>query len=219
MQVSAPGSGSTSNLLNQNILVINQKTKLIEVNTEFGLYSKDGLQLGSVRQVGQSRLKKVFRFVDQLDQFFTHKFQVVDASGRVVLGLTRPRKFFLSRVVVTDAFGADVGEIVQQNVFGKIRFLFYAGGQEVGGIFAENWRAWNFAIRDSDGREVARVTKTFEGILRTLYTSADHYVLEVHEELEDPLRQFVFATAVSIDIALKQDARGLGRLSIFDLGS
>lgn len=204
-------------LLDQPILVVNQKWKFIEVNTEFAIYDANGEQIGAVRQVGQSTLKKIVRFIGDLDQYFTHKYQVVDASGTPVLLITRPAKIFKSRVIVQDATGGDVGQIIQRNVFGKIRFGFEVNGQDIGGIFAENWRAWNFSIKDSNDNEVARVTKTFEGLLKTAFTTADNYVLQVHQQLPDPLRQMVYASAVTIDTALKQDARGLNSGGAFDL--
>nr|MBA2497217.1 Scramblase [Acidimicrobiia bacterium] len=77
-------------------------------------------------------------------------------------------------------------------------------------INGENWRAWNFAIRDHDGNEIARITKTFEGIARTMFTTADNYVVQIHRPLEEPLRSLVVASALSVDTALKQDSRGLG---------
>lgn len=210
----APAGGG---LLDQPILVVNQKWKFIEVNTEFAIYDADGNQIGAVRQVGQSTLKKVVRFLGDLDQYFTHKYQVVDASGTPQLLITRPAKIFKSRVIVQNAVGAEVGQIIQRNVFGKIRFGFEVDGQDIGGIFAENWRAWNFSIKDANGTEVARVTKTFEGLLKTAFTTADNYVLQVHQQLPDPLRQMVYASAVTIDTALKQDARGLNAGSVFNV--
>jgi len=210
-----PATAAT--LLDHRVLVVNQKTKIIEVNTEYALFDSNGTQVGAVRQVGQSKLKKVLRFVGNIDQYFTHKYQVVDATGSVLLGITRPAKFIKSRVIVNDELGNEIGQIVQQNVFGKIRFGYMVNGQDLGGIFAENWRAWNFSIKDAQGQEVARITKTFEGILRTAFTTADNYVLQVHNELPDPLRQMVFASAVTVDTALKQDSRGFGFTNLIDI--
>jgi uncharacterized protein YxjI len=109
---------------------------------------------------------------------------------------------------VTRGNGAPVGEIIQANVFGKIRFDLVAGGQLVGAIQAENWRAWNFAISDASGAEVARITKTWEGLAKTLFTTADNYVVHVHTRLPDPLASMVIASALTVDTALKQDERG-----------
>jgi hypothetical protein len=43
-----------------------------------------------------------------------------------------------------------------------------------------------------------------------VFTTADNYVLEIKAPLADPLRSLVVATALCVDTALKQDARGLG---------
>ncbi|GAA3007685.1 phospholipid scramblase-related protein [Actinokineospora diospyrosa] len=197
-------------LFSEPVLVVNQKVKLIEMSNEYSVFDQGGRQLGQVVQVGQSALKKAVRFLGSYDQFFTHKLEVRDLSGQTVLRLTRPAKFVKSRMIVERGDGAPVGEIVQQNVFGKIRFGFVVNGQEIGGIQAENWRAWNFAILDHTGGEVARITKTFEGIAKTLFTSADNYVLQIHRQLQDPLLSMVVASALTVDTALKQDSRGFG---------
>jgi uncharacterized protein YxjI len=194
-------------LYEQSILVVNQKTKLIELTNEYEVYNGEGQQIGAVVQVGQTALKKAVRFVSNFDQFLTHRLEVRDATG-TILALTRPAKFVKSRVQVTRADGAPIGEIVQANVFGKIRFDLVANGQVVGAIQAENWRAWDFAIVDAAGTEVARITKRWEGLARTLFTTADKYVVHVHFRLPEPLASMVIAAALTVDTALKQDDRG-----------
>lgn len=200
------GGGS---LFTESVLVVNQKVKIIEVNQEYAVFDQAGQQIGAVRQVGQSAAKKVLRFVADVDQYLTHKFQVVDSNGQVVLALTRPAKFFKSRLIVEDGRGQEIGQIVQQNMIGKIRFGLESGGQQIGTLNGENWRAWNFNIQDHTGREVARITKTWEGMAKTLFTTADNYVVKIHEGLPQPLHSLVVASALGIDTALKQDSRGL----------
>jgi len=68
----------------------------------------------------------------------------------------------------------------------------------------------NFRIEDHTGQELARITKTFEGVAKTLFTTADNYVVQVHAAIPQPLNSLVIASAVSVDTALKQDSRGLG---------
>ena len=202
-----PGGGT---IFTEPVLVVNQKAKLIEVNNEYAIYDGNGRQLGAVRQVGQSMLKKAARILTSYDQFMTHKFQVVDMAGTVLLAVTRPAKFVKSRVLINDAVGGEIGQVVQQNMFGRIRFSLEAGGEPIGSINAENWRAWNFSIRDHTDTEVARITKTWEGLAKTMFTTADNYVVQIHRPLEEPLRSLVVASALSVDTALKQDQRGLG---------
>ena len=198
-------------LLERNRIVINQKAKLIEVVNEYKIRDEDGNEIGAIRQEGQSKLKKFARVVSSLDQFMTHELSVLDADGSKVLGVVRPRKFMKSTVQVTDGLGSPVGEIRQQNMIGKIRFgLHDATGSKIGEIRGENWRAWNFAIVDASDNEVARITKTWEGLAKTLFTTADDYLLDISGEISGALRTLVFASAVAVDTALKQDARGLG---------
>ncbi|MGN5635007.1 phospholipid scramblase-related protein [Streptomyces sp. AC154] len=206
-QGGGPGAGS---LFNQQVLVVNQKAKLIEVTNEYSVFDQHGNTVGSVVEVGQSALRKVVRFLSSIDQYMTHRLEIRDAYGQPQLLLTRPAKFIKSKVIVQRPDGQPVGEIVQQNAIGKINFAIMVDGQQVGAIKAENWRAWNFAIVDHNDAEIARITKTWEGLAKTLFTTADNYVLQIHYQLPEPLLSLVVATALTVDTALKQDSRGLG---------
>lgn len=203
---SAVGGGT---LFTEPVLVVNQKAKFIEVNNEYAVYDQHANQIGAARQVGQSKLKKFVRVIGDVDQFLTHRLELVDMAGNVQLAITRPAKVFKSRVQVEDGAGRAVGEIVQQNMIGKIRFSLEAGGTTVGSLQGENWRAWNFGLQDETGTEVARITKTWEGLAKTMFTTADNYVVRIHRPLADPLRSLVVAAALAVDTALKQDSRGL----------
>ncbi len=200
-----------TDLLNVDKLVFNQKAKLIELNTEFKIRDTQGNEIGMIRQEGQSTVKKIARLVSSLDQFMTHTLAVFNDEGVRVVELTRPRMIMKSTVLVKDGNGTDVGKIVQRNVVGKIRFgLEDAQGIEVGTLNAENWRAWNFSIKDQAGVEVARITKTWERLATTLFTTADDYLLEVTGSPSPVLRTLILASAAGVDLALKQDARGFG---------
>jgi uncharacterized protein YxjI len=194
-------------LFQHNVLVVNQKAKLIELTNQYSVFDADGNTVGHVNQVGQSNVKKLLRLVSSVDQFLTHHFDITDASDALIMSITRPAKLFKSTVLINDSTGAELGRIVQENVFGKIHFALEVGGLKIGAIKAENWRAWNFSIEDADGREVARITKKFAGLAREIFTTADSYVVEIHENLSQPLHSLVIAAALSIDTALKQDSR------------
>ena len=196
-------------LLDYDQIVINQKAKLIELTNEYLIRDVDGNNIGVISQEGQSKVKKLARFVSSLDQFMTHALSVYQADGSKILEVTRPRKIMKSTVQVADGTGTPLGTIRQKNMFGKINFgLHDATDQQIGEIRAENWRAWNFSLVDAAGQEVARITKTWEGLAKTVFTTADDYLLNIQPECQGTLRWLVLASAVSVDLALKQDARG-----------
>jgi uncharacterized protein YxjI len=199
------GGGS---IFTEPVLVVSQKAKIIELENEYAVYDQHGNQIASVRQTGQSSARKVLRAFTNLDQMLSATLQVTDGHGQVLLGISRPTTFMKSTFSVTDAAGREVGRIAQQNVIGKIRFGLESGGHQVGALRAENWRAWDFHIVEHTETEVARITKTWEGLTRSMFTTADDYVVRFHRPLEDPLRSLVVASALSVDTALKQQQSG-----------
>jgi uncharacterized protein YxjI len=198
-----------SELLGRNTFVISQKPKFIEMTNEYEILDEEGAPLGVIRQEGQSKARKLLRLVTSVDQFLTHRLVVYDGGGEKVLELVRPAKVFKSTVEVHDGQGARVGRIVQENIVGKKRFRLAGPADEtLGSIDAENWRSWDFAIRDGTGTEVGRITKKWAGILREGFTTADRYLLNISGEVSSGLRGMMVASAAGIDTALKQDDTG-----------
>jgi uncharacterized protein YxjI len=157
-----------TSLLGADTLVVSQKAKLIELTNQYEIRDSDGATLGYVEQEGQSRVRKALRFVTDVDQFLTHRLSVYDSAHTRVLELTRPAKLFKSRLTVNDGHGRRVGEIVQLNVFGKIRFdLVGALGERLGQIRAENWRGMGLLDRrpgrDRDRHDRQEVRRGHEG--------------------------------------------------------
>jgi Scramblase/Protein of unknown function (DUF2510) len=202
-EVAFEGDGT---IFNEPILVVNQKAKVFEVTNQYSVFDRQGRQIAAVNEVGQSGAKKAMRLLTNLDQFMTHKLEVVNGAGDLQLRITRPAKVMKSTVIVSNAQDQEIGRIVQDNVFGKIHFTLQAGGHTYGAIKAENWRAWNFRIEDHAGAEVARITKTFEGFAKAMFTTADNYVVQIHTQLAQPLNALVVAAALCVDTALKQDS-------------
>ena len=97
-----PPSTATARIFSEPILVVNQKAKIIELNNQYGVFDQHGRQVAAVNQVGQSTAKKVLRLVTSLDQFMTHKLEITDPAGAVLLRITRPAKVMKSTVIVSD---------------------------------------------------------------------------------------------------------------------
>jgi uncharacterized protein YxjI len=211
---------SVSDLLHRDVMVINQKPKLIEMTNAYRIRDADGADIGSIRQEGQSKVKKALRLFTDVDQFLTHRLGVYDGFGAKVMAMVRPRKILKSTLQILDAGGVERGRIVQQNVVGKKRFALQSPqGDEIGSIDAENWRSWDFAIHDASGAEVGRITKQWAGVLREGFTTTDHYMFQVTGALSPDLRFLMVAAAAGVDTALKQDDTGgfgFGGLDLFD---
>jgi uncharacterized protein YxjI len=197
-----------SKLLTEERLVVNQKAKLIELTNQYLIRDAEGNELGRIQQEGQSTLKKVLRFVGDVDQFLTHTMAIYDSNDTKLVEVVRPRKVFKSKFEVKDGSGRMVGRILQNNVFGKITFEFQdASETKLGAIKAENWRAWDFAIVDANDNEIGRIDKKFVGVAKAMFTTADNYVVDIQPSVTGDLRLMVLGAALAVDTALKQDTR------------
>ena len=198
-----PVGGGGGTLFTEPVLVVNQKAKLIEIANEYAVYDQHGRQLGSVVQIGQNGVQKALRMLTKVDSLMTTRLEIRDAAARPLLRMTRPGTLWKSTVHIECADGAPLGEIRQENAFGKVRFAFEIGGQRVGSLLAKNLRAWDFVINDAHDQEVGTIKKTFAG-LKAMFSTADNYVVQIHRPLQDPLASMVVASALTVDTVLKQ---------------
>ncbi|MDP8977827.1 MAG: phospholipid scramblase family protein [Actinomycetota bacterium] len=190
-------------LLNEPTLVVRQKTKLFELRTEYGIFDAQGRRLGSVAQVRQSLLTVLTRVAGDLDVALPVTLEVRDADGAPVLVLRKP--WFRRTMWVERPDGVQVGSIVKRVRMGRARFtLWDPTGIEVGEVRAENWRAKDFAVLGTHGREVARVAKQWGGLACEMVTDADHYVVRLEPSTMEPVRSLALSAALAIDLVMKQ---------------
>jgi len=188
-------------LLDEPVLVVKQKLKLVELRNEYGVFDPGGRQVGAVTQVGQSPLAFLARLFTSWDVALPITLEIRGPSGPELL-VQKP--WFTWRCQVTRPDGLPLGQIVKQIRLGKARFaLLDPGGAQLGEVRAKNWRAKDFSVRDGAGQELARVTKRWAG-LRELFTDADTYVVEVRPAAADPLRSLAVASCLVIDVIMKQ---------------
>ncbi len=195
----APPAGS---LLAQQVLIVKQKLKLIELRNEYAVLDQSGRQIGAVQQATQSPLAFLARVFTSWDVALPITLRILGPGTLPELIVHKPWFTWRCRVMRPD--GQPLGEITKQIRLGKARFsLLDPGGAQLGEVRARNWRAKDFSVLDAAGQPIARVTKKWAG-LRELFTDADTYVVEVSPSAVDPLRSLAVATCLVIDVVMKQ---------------
>jgi uncharacterized protein YxjI len=196
---SAPVAGS---LLAQQVLVVKQKLKLIELRNDYAVLDQHGRQIGAVVQATQSPLAFLARVFTSWDVALPITLHILGPGAMTELVVHKP--WFTWRCQVVRPDGLALGEITKQVRLGKARFaLLDPRGARLGEVRAHNWRAKDFSVLDGAGQPIARVTKRWAG-LRELFTDADSYVIEVSPYAVDPLRSLAVATCLVIDVVMKQ---------------
>lgn len=111
------GQTGGGTLLTEDVLVVNQKAKLIGSTLAYEVYDQRGQQLGAFQEVRRD-LTTVMgdRMRGRSDSDRTYRFQVVDARGAVLLAMTRPEQWFTfkSSMAIEGPDGATIGQIAQE---------------------------------------------------------------------------------------------------------
>jgi Scramblase len=195
----APPTGS---LLAQQVLIVRQKLKLVELRNDYAVLDQSGRQIGAVVQATQSPLAFLARVVTSWDVSLPITLHILGPGAVTELIVHKP--WFTWRCQVVRPDGVVLGEITKQIRLGRARFsLLDPRGAQLGEVRARNWRAKDFSVLDGAGQPIARVTKRWAG-LRELFTDADTYVVEVSPAAVDPLRSLAVATCLVIDVVMKQ---------------
>jgi hypothetical protein len=234
------GQTGGGTLLTEDVLVVNQKAKLIGSTLAYEVYDQRGHQLGAFQEVRRDLATKMSdKMRGRGESNRTFRFEVVDMQGNVLLAMTRPEHWFSARtsMAIEGPDGIPMGYITQETTglrdavaglalggharrlasatdgakkVGHLRFGLEAGGRRLGSLYATSRNAWDFAILDQSGADIGKVTKTWAGWTKERFTKADNYVVQMKQSVEDPLRSLVVAAALAIDVALKQGTQTRG---------
>ena len=148
---------------------------------------------------------KIFRFT----RYKTPTpFEVVIStpSQEKLLVVKRPFTLFRSYVSVFDEKDVLIGTFRQRfmTLGGKFEILDPSGNPIC--LLKGKWTSWEFTFLQGD-TQIAKVTKKWAGIGKELFTTADNYalIIENHVPANDPLRQLIIASVVTIDMVLKEN--------------
>lgn len=190
-------------LLDRDAVGVHQRRKLFEMRNEYQLVDDNGTVIGSANQRRQAAVAFLLRLFSDLDVALPTTLEVADRTGAVELVIHKP--WFTWRTRVSSPSTGDLGSISKQIRLGKTRFsLEGPRGAELGEVRARNWRARDFVVLDDAGAEVARVNKQWRGLLTESFTDADSYVVQFSPGVEEPLRSLAFASALVVDLVMKQ---------------
>ena len=135
-----------------------------------------------------------------------------DVNGPVAFSLTRGFSFLRPTVQIVGGNGSTIGSLKTRllTIGGKFG-VYDASGSEVAHV-KWNWMSWNFKLVASNGTELGVVSRKWGGIGRELFTSADNYVVALHEP-NPGAAVLLLAAGLAVDTVYKED-RGGGGLSI-----
>lgn len=205
-------------MLESRRFLVKEQVKFLKSHHTYDILDADTEELVGTADETISALTRLMRwFVSK--QLTGTRIEVREKpDDSLVFTLSRGWYVFRSRVEVHDAQGALVGYL-------KSKLVSWSGGFHVydrdDRTFAEvtgNLIGFKYRMTTPDGAvELGRVSKQWKGFTREAFTSADWYLVEVNEDLdEQPMaKMLVLAAALATDMIFKSESR---TADVTDLG-
>ncbi len=207
------GASARSPLLDENVFVVERFTDLGRRWSDRSVLRPDGTRAGMLRRAAPAAPRPTpgLKAIVTRDQSKNDVVELVDDKQVVVLTLIRPVGVAKSSVEVRDSVGRDAGRIVQQSLRRKETTFAFLGhnGRFLGDLQTDNWVSWDLRIMDSHARQVATITRDWKGLDLTNFSSPDDYVVRINDSVHEPLRTLVVACALSLEIVVRPDTRGV----------
>ncbi|MFT4061810.1 MAG: phospholipid scramblase-related protein [Edaphocola sp.] len=187
-----------------NNYFIDEKIGFFKFANAYKVYDEHGEQIGSIRQ-SVSGWHKVLRLLANIKPMMPFTLAICDMEGKELVSIKRGWTFWMSKIMIEDATGATIGYIRQKFKFMKPTFkILDAQEQEMASITGD-WKGWNFKIKDNAENEIGTITKKWNGIMKEAFTTADKYIVSVVPEYAEDTRKIaIVATAITIDMVLKE---------------
>ena len=131
--------------------------------------------------------------------------EVRTPSGEPILSINRGISIFISNVNVLNENDERIGGFKQKFFSLGGKFDVLGPSDNIICTLKGKWTSWEFRFMAGDN-ELAMVTKKWAGLGKELFTSADNYVLQIHDHVppNNPVRQLIMAAVLCIDKVLKE---------------
>lgn len=195
-----------SNFFQRDEFFIDQKINFFKLANRYKVYGNQGEEIGAVAQqlsVGGKMLKLFLN-----PAMLPFHMEIQDTEENVLSSLSRGWTFWMSKIIVTDAQGTQIGLIEQKFKWMKPEFIIKDTMDNIIGRITGDWMAWNFMIEDAQGSQIGEVNKKWAGSMKEVFTTADKYHVMVNEAVaEDNAKVVLLSAAIAIDMVLKENKR------------
>lgn len=103
------------------IILLMRKVSFLKFTNEYKVYNKDGAQIGVIKQRMSAGHKLLTLLINKA--MLPFKLEITDVNDQLQATISRGWTFWMSKIVVTDADGVEIGLIKQKFKFFKPTFI------------------------------------------------------------------------------------------------
>jgi uncharacterized protein YxjI len=182
---------------------IDEKLGLLKFANAYKVYDDQGIQIGNITQVVPFWHKVLRLFLNKA--MFPFTLNIINMDEQVVASIQRGWTFWMSKIIIRNSSGDQIGGIKQKFKFLKPEFLILDANDVQLAKIQGDWKAWNFNIVDGSEKQLGTITKKWAGVMQEVFTTADKYRVSIAKECpEDINKMAIVAGAITIDMILKE---------------
>ncbi len=194
-----------NSILNRNLFFVKEHIGMFKAANNYDVLDPDSQEIiMTCREPNLGFFTKILRFTGY-KRMTPFNVEIKTASGEKVLTVKRGVAIFLSTVQVFDENDQLVGKFKQKlfSIGGKFNVL--DAQENFLCMLKGKWTSWDFKFVKEDV-EFAHVSKKWAGLGKELFTSADNYMLEIYDKVnnDSPIRILILAAVICIDMVLKE---------------
>lgn len=192
------------NFFETNNYFIDEKVGLFKFSNAYKVFDEHGEQIGTIKQQ-VSGWHKFLRVLANIKPMMPFTLSIKDMQDMDLVTIKRGWTFWMSKIEILDGNGAVLGFIRQKFKFMKPTFRIFDPQEALLAEITGDWKGWNFSIKDENQNEIGNISKKWNGLLKEAFTTADKYIVSiVPEYAEDTRKMAIVATAITIDMVLKE---------------
>lgn len=192
-----------SNFFEPNSYFIDEKVNYFKFENSYKVFNNKGNEIGSVNQkltLGQKALRLLLN-----KNMLPFLLEIKDSKGNIQTSISRGWTFFMSKIIINDSRGNNIGSIKQKFKLFKPTFKIYNKSEQLVAVITGDWKAWNFKINDSYEKQIGTINKKWNGAMKEVFTSADKYHVDINSNTIDISNKMaILSSAITIDMVLKE---------------
>ncbi len=192
------------NFFETNNYFIDEKVGLFKFSNAYKVFDEHGEQIGTIKQQ-VSGWHKFLRVLANIKPMMPFTLSIKDMQDMDLVTIKRGWTFWMSKIEILDGNGMVLGFIRQKFKFMKPTFRIFDAQEALLAEITGDWKGWNFSIKGENQNEIGSISKKWNGLLKEAFTTADKYIVSiVPEYAEDTRKMAIVATAITIDMVLKE---------------
>ena len=198
-------------MLESQKFLVKEQVKFLAAHATYDIYDGDTQQKIGTAEEEIGVFVRAMRWLVSKQLMPTRVEVREKPDDALVFTVTRGWYLFRSRVEIRDAQGVLVGYLTSKLFSFGGGFLVYDAKDKLFADVKGNLFGFKYRVLTPEGDfEMGKVSKEWGGLAKELFTSADSYMIVVHEDLhEQPIaKMLVLAAALAVDMIFKSEKKG-----------